>query len=198
MFRIIGTILRSPHKTFSIRHSPYLVAAASSILISLSVTLFFFNTYIRSILPAYAVAGVFIGLIVTSFIGFMLTGCLIKLACNILGGKGGFREGLKVISFSSIVPSAGFFIASAISVAAPAAGMPAVLAGSGVSMIILPVSMVIGFALSYKGMIDVFRLDAVRSLIAFSSVASAVMLSFYVIVYLNVSSLITSFSMLGV
>lgn len=198
MFFIIGTILKTPQKTFTLKRSPYTAAALSAGLVSLSATLFFFNVYFRSFQASYLLAGIFISVLLASFIGFLLTAYLVKIACNILGGKGGFSDGLKVISFSSLMPSIGLFIVSLISSLSSLAGMPAVVVGSALSLLILPITMVIGFALVYKGMTDVFRLDAVKSLIAFSSIASALVFSFYIIVYLNIGSLITSLGFLGV
>jgi len=125
-----------------------------------------------SVMGLEAIVATFVmGIVLTLFFGYLMT-----LAMKILGGKGDFYHGLTVLVYTVYPLSLGALVMSIVSLTA---SLIAMLLG----LIIVSVLAVMSFAMFFRTIMDLFRVDAIRAFIVFQMM----FLEFYILLILGMA-----------
>ncbi|MCX6815572.1 MAG: YIP1 family protein [Candidatus Aenigmarchaeota archaeon] len=104
-----------------------------------------------------AVSAIIIFLVILIF--SMIIGYAMKIIVNILGGKGGYYEGLTAISYSLMPVSVAVFVSSLLSL---------VTGGPIIGIIVLIIGFASGISLLYRSIKELFKTDMLTAFIAVS------------------------------
>ncbi len=103
----------------------------------------------------------------------------VEMAAVILGGKGGYYEGLASVSLSSFVFSIGTLIASLLLL---------IPFGIAVAVVILVPTFAVSIAVLYRAIKELFRTDMITSFVTVSVTMLAVIVSLYLVLLLGIAS----------
>lgn len=123
--------------------------------------------------PAMANLGVAsaLGVFLLVLVGGLFLGWIVKTAMTTLGGQGKYFEGLTVVAYSCLPISIGVLIAAISSIAGSI--------GIVISFVALAFFGVLGIAIMYRGIKDLFKTDMVTALVGVSVIYLAIIIAIY-------------------
>lgn len=114
---------------------------------------------------------------VFAVVSITLIALAVEMAASILGGKGGYYEGLASVSLSSFIFSIGTLIASLLLL---------VPFGMVVALVILVPTFAVSIAVLYRAIKELFRTDMITSFVTVSVTMLAVIVSLYLVLLLGI------------
>lgn len=124
-----------------------------------------------------------LGVFLFVVVGGLFLGWIVKIAMTTLGGQGKYFEGLTVVSYSCLPISIGVLIAAIASVAGAI--------GAVISFVALAFFVVLGTAIMYRGIKDLFKTDMVTALVGVLVIYIAIITAAYGSTALGLKELIT-------
>jgi hypothetical protein len=103
-----------------------------------------------------------IGAFVVVLVGGLFLGWIVKVAMTTLGGRGEYFEGVTAVAYTSLPISVGIVIAAIISAVATGS---AAIAGAIINFVVLAFFGVLGLAIMYRSVRELFRTDMITALI---------------------------------
>lgn len=158
--------LEKAKKTRSSRKA-WLALIEASILLALAAAIVSYVAFGSALIAVTAIIATF----VLSLVFGVILAWVVKLAATTLGGKGEFREGLVVVSYSMIFLGSGLFVASLLT------RIPFV--GIVLGALVLLATAATGLATFYRGIKEMFRTDMIVALIAVSVVVLAFLIALW-------------------